>query len=197
MNAYSNLSDNELLDLLKEDQQQALSALYYRYWDKLLVVAGNRLDNPEVAEECVQDVFFSLWQRRNDLNLKYSLATYLAVAVKYQVIKQLDKQYRLQDRKDKSLYVSEEPYTSSADEYLLEKELMKRIEAAVNRLPEKCRIVFKLSREQGMTNKQIASDLDISEKTVEAHLSKAIKDLRSDLTTISPLLLLWFFGNNS
>jgi len=48
-----------------------------------------------------------------------------------------------------------------------------------------------------MTNKQIAADLDISEKTVEAHLSKAIKDLRSDLTTISPLLLLWFFGNNS
>ncbi|WP_228098820.1 RNA polymerase sigma-70 factor [Pedobacter sp. MC2016-24] len=197
MNNYNNLTDNELLDLLKADQQQALSALYFRYWDKLLVVAGNRLDNPEVAEECVQDVFFSLWQRRNDLKLKYSLATYLAVAVKYQVIKQLDKQYRLQDRKDKSLHVSEEPYTSSADEHLLEKELMERIEAAVNRLPEKCRIVFKLSREQGMTNKQIASDLDISEKTVEAHLSKAIKDLRSDLTTISPLLLLWFFGNNS
>ena len=197
MNTYSNLSDNELLDLLKEDQQQALSALYYRYWDKLLSVAGNRLDHPEIAEECVQDVFFSLWQRRNDLKLKYSLATYLAVAVKYQVIKQLDKQYRLQDRKDKSLYPKEELYTPSADEYLLERELMERIEAAVNRLPEKCRIVFKLSREQGMTNKQIAADLDISEKTVEAHLSKAIKDLRSDLTTISPLLLLWFFGNNS
>ena len=48
-----------------------------------------------------------------------------------------------------------------------------------------------------MTNKQIAADLDISEKTVEACLSKAITDLRSDLITMSPLLLLWFFGNNS
>lgn len=197
MNSYDNLSDNELVDLLKVDQQQALSALYFRYWDKLLSVAGNRLDNPEIAEECVQDVFFSLWQRRNDLKLKYSLATYLAVAVKYQVIKQLDKQYRLQDRRDKSLYASQEVFYPSADEYLLEKELMDRIEAAVNRLPEKCRIVFKLSREQGMTNKQIASDLNIAEKTVEAHLSKAIKDLRKDLNVISPLILLWFFGNNS
>ncbi|HWW38177.1 RNA polymerase sigma-70 factor [Pedobacter sp.] len=196
MNSYGSLSDNELVDLLKEDQQQALSALYFRYWDKLLSVAGNRLDNPEIAEECVQDVFFSLWQRRNDLKLKYSLATYLAVAVKYQVIKQLDKQYRLQDRKDKSLYASQEVFHPSADEHLLEKELMDRIEVAVNRLPEKCRIVFKLSREHGMTNKQIAADLDISEKTVEAHLSKAIKDLRNDLSAISPLILLWFFGNN-
>lgn len=56
---------------------------------------------------------------------------------------------------------------------------------------------FNIHREQGMTNKEIAADLDISEKTVEAHLSKAIKDLRSDLTTMSPLLLLWFFGDNS
>lgn len=197
MSAYNKLSDNELIDLLKEDQQQALSALYFRYWDKLLSVAGNRLDNPEIAEECIQDVFFSLWQRRNDLKLKYSLATYLAVAVKYQVIKQMDKKYRLQDRKDKSFYADGEQFTPSADEYLLEKELMERIGMAVNRLPEKCRIIFKLSREQGMTNKQIAANMDISEKTVESHLSKAIKDLRSDLTAISPFLLFWFFGNNN
>lgn len=196
MNVYSNLSDDELIVLLKADQQQALSALYYRYWDKLLSVAGNRLDNPEIAEECIQDVFFSLWQRRNDLQLKYSLATYLAVAVKYQVIKQMDKQYRLQHRKDKSLY-GQELLTASADEYLLEKELMDRIAAGVNELPEKCRIVFKLSRELGMSNKQIAAELGIAEKTVEAHLSKAIKELRSNLTAASPLLLLWLFGNNN
>lgn len=193
VNDTSIISDNTLIELLREDQEYALSALYYRYWDKLLAVAENRLNNPEIAEECVQDVFFSLWQRRKELELKYSLATYLSVAVKYQVIKQMDKQYRKQARQEQAYPVVHEPAYPSAEEYLLEKELMERIEAATKRLPEKCRLIFRMSRETHMTNKQIAAELNISEKTVEAHLSKAIKELRSDLMAISPFLLLWLF----
>ncbi|MEN5433463.1 RNA polymerase sigma-70 factor [Sphingobacterium faecium] len=179
---------------MKKDHEQALSALYHRYWNKLLVVAAHRLDDITIAEECVQDLFCSLWSRRHTLVLRFSLATYLSVAVKYQVIKQLDLQYRKAEQKEK--YISD--YASSinlpsADESILEKEMIERISAAINRLPDKCRIVFKLSREEGMPNKQIAVELGIAEKTVEAHISKALKELRTDLVTISPLVLFYLF----
>lgn len=188
MTPFNYLSDLELIELLKGNNQKALSALYFRYWEKLLVVAGNRLNNKEIAEECVQNVFCSLWQRRHDLELKHSLSTYLAVAVKYQVIKQMDKQYRIQEGIDN--IVSFQPTHSTADEYLLEKEMMANIQDAITRLPEKCRIVFKMSREDGMSNKQIANELNLSEKTVEAHITKAIRSLRNDLALFPPILFL-------
>lgn len=189
MSSYNYFSDEELIDLLKSGQQKALSILYLHYWDKLLAVAINRLNNLEIAEECVQNVFLSLWERRDDLVLKNTLATYLAVSVKYQVIKQMDKQYR---RKLGDDFVYLTNYVSpSADAYVLEKEMLARIETAVERLPEKCRIVFRMSRELGKTNKQIASDLDISVKTVEAHMSKAMRILRNDLAMIPPVVIFW------
>lgn len=188
MTPFNYLSDLELIELLKGNNQKALSALYFRYWEKLLVVAGNRLNNKEIAEECVQNVFCSLWQRRHDLELKHSLSTYLAVAVKYQVIKQMDKQYRIQEGIDN--IVSFQATHSTADEYLLEKEMMANIQDAITRLPEKCRIVFKMSREDGMSNKQIANELNLSEKTVEAHITKAIRSLRNDLALFPPILFL-------
>lgn len=196
MPPYKDLSDNDLVLLLKDGSEQALSALYLRYWDKLLTVATNRLDDPETAEECVQDVFFRLWQRRESLALSHSLATYLAVAVKYRVINVMDKQYRLRNRIEQSYIGTTEASSLSAEDYLLEKELMERIAASVNKLPEKCRIVFKLSREQGLTHKQIAAELDIAEKTVEAHISKALKDIRGDLAIALPAFMAYIISQH-
>ena len=188
MAALSSLPDDELVLLLKQGSENALSALYLRYWHKLLIVATNRLDDPAEAEECVQDVFFRLWQRREDLQLSHSLATYLAVAVKYRVINAMDKQYRLRTRMERSYADLVETSVFSAEDYLLEKELSEQIANAVNQLPEKCRIVFTMSREQGMSHKQIAAELNISEKTVTNHLTKAIKDLKDGLNSNTFLL---------
>jgi RNA polymerase sigma-70 factor (family 1) len=196
MAALSSLPDNELVLLLKEGSEPALNALYLRYWDKLLSVATNRLDDPAEAEECVQDVFFRLWQRRDDLQLSHSLATYLAVAVKYRVINAMDKQYRLRNRIEQSYVDLAGHQVFSAEDYLLEKELKKQIVASINKLPEKCRIVFTLSREQGLTYKQIAAELDISEKTVEAHISKAMKDIRSNLAVTVPAFMAYIISQH-
>ena len=196
MAALSSLPDDELVLLLKEGSEPALTALYLRYWDKLLAVATNRLDDPAEAEECVQDVFFRLWQRREDLQLSHSLATYLAVAVKYRVINAMDKQYRLRNRMQRSYTELPEYQVFSAEHYVLEKELQGQLTASINKLPEKCRIVFKLSREQGLTHKQIAAELEISEKTVEAHISKAIKDIRGDLAVTVPAFVVYFINHH-
>lgn len=190
------LSDEELVLLLKEGSEPALSALYLRYWSKLLAVATNRLDDAEEAEECVQDVFFRLWQRRKELKLSHSLATYLAVAVKYRVINAMDKQYRIRNRMKRFLPEVPQHAVFSTEDYILEKELQETITASINKLPEKCRIVFKMSREQGLTHRQIASELDISEKTVEAHISKAIKDIKNNLVVSLPAFLAYFISQH-
>nr|WP_199078244.1 RNA polymerase sigma-70 factor [Pedobacter sp. ASV19] len=188
---YKVLSDVKLVELLKQDDQLALTELYYRYWDKLLAVACHRLNEPLEAEEVVQDIFFRLWQHRHSLELKFTLSTYLAAAVKYRIINVLDHLYRKRNREaqlpDYSLLT--EP---SAEEYLFEQELRLRIEATVKSLPEKCQIIFRMSREEGKTYKQIAAELDIAEKTVEAHMSKALKEIRTNLGIIAPALLVFY-----
>ena len=196
MAVFSSLPDDELVLLLKGGSEPALTALYLRYWDRLLTVATNRLDNHEEAEECVQDVFFRLWQRREDLQLSHSLVTYLAVAVKYRVINAMDKLYRLRNRWESSYADLAKYEVFSAEDYLLEKELKEQIAGSINKLPEKCRIVFKLSREQGLTYKQIAADLDISEKTVEAHISKAMKDIRGNLAVTIPAFVAYIISQH-
>lgn len=192
---YKALSDIALVDFLKQDDEKALSALYLRYWDKLFSVACHRLNAPEEAEEVVQDIFFRLWENRHTLELKYTIATYLAVAVKYRVINLMDHLYRKRNRDaqlpDYSMLLSPSP-----EDYTFEKELRDQIEGVVGGLPEKCQIVFRLSREEYLTNKQIAETLDISEKTVEAHISKALRELRGSLAISAPGLLLFLTGSN-
>lgn len=188
MNKHKVLSDIELLHRLKQGDEIALTLLYNRYWDKLLAVACHRLNDPEAAEEIVQDVFISLWHRRQQLDIKFTLHTYLSVAVKYKIINEMDKQHRLRSKEQSILkMVQTEP---SAEEYIFERELWERIEANVKQLPEKCQIVFRMSREEGLTNKQIASTLGVAEKTVEAHMSKALREIKGNLAVIAPPFML-------
>lgn len=183
MDGYSKHADHELLLLLKKDDDRAMTEIIARYWQRMLAVAINRLDNQEEAEECVQDVFVRFWQLRDKLELKYTLYTYLSAAVRYRIYNLLDKQHRK--------HLVTQPISANidissgefhADSNLLENELLERIANYVEQLPEKCRIVYKMSREEGQSNEQIAAELKIAEKTVEAHLTKAVKDIRHKVT---------------
>ena len=182
-------TDDRLLEMIsRQDDRAAFAELYNRYWDKIFLLAANALGSAEEAEECVQDIFFNIWNRRATLQLKYSFYTYLAVAVKYRVINILDKAYRQRMRLS-DFHLSDDT-APSAEVPLLEKELFDALEDAINRLPEKCRIVFKMSREEGKSHKQIADELNISEKTVGNHINKAIKDLGNDMSNTTGVLIM-------
>ena len=191
---YSTYTDQELTGLLKQGEPKAMTAIYGRYWDKLLAVALNRLENLEEAEECVQDVFLKLWKLREQLELKYTLGTYLAAAVRYRVYDMLAGQHRKLKAGTETLADLEEiiPGGVSADAELLEKELIERIEQSVKQLPEKCRIIYKLSREENFSNKEIAAALNISEKAVEAHLTRAFKSIRKNIAITTPIVAFLF-----
>ncbi|QEC76260.1 RNA polymerase sigma factor [Mucilaginibacter ginsenosidivorax] len=180
-------TDQQLLDLIRKDDRGAFTELYNRYWDKTYTVALHRLDDEHEAEEVVQEVFLSIWQRRATLQLTHTVATYLAVAVKYKVINHLAKQYRRQLQHDELIITSPVVADSTAD-WLHEKELRQLLEKTISQLPEKCRIVFLLSRDENKTYAEIAAELNISQKTVEAHMSKALRELRETLGVSAPIL---------
>ncbi|AYL94612.1 RNA polymerase sigma-70 factor [Mucilaginibacter celer] len=182
-------TDEQLLQLMASDNRDAFTELYNRYWDKTFAVAYHRLDDELEAEEVVQEVFLSLWQRRRELKLNYTLATYLSVAVKYRVINHLDRQYRREQHLDELSFCFDETQDSTT-QWLEEKELRERIEQGISQLPEKCRIVFLLSRDENKTYAEIAAELGISQKTVEAHMSKALSSLRQSLGVSVPVLIL-------
>lgn len=198
MPVHSKYTDQQLLSLAKAGHERAISEIFERYWHKLLAVALNRLDNLEDAEECVQDVFINLWKIRETLELKYTLYTYLSAAVRYRVLDKMNQQYRKirfsdTDFSELSELSSE---NDAADAHLLHLELMDKIDSAVKLLPEKCQIVYRMSRESGFSHKKIAEELSISEKTVEAHLGKAIKDIRKNLTITAPAIVTWILTND-
>lgn len=173
--------DEQLLLLLKSDDEAAFTEIYHRYWQRLFVVAMHRLANTEEARELVQDIFCSLWKRRHSLQLDYSLNTYLSAAVKYEVINRLavkDRQQRFQNQLSQHWREA----TADTENQLQFNELQDHLASLVKALPEKCRIVFQLSRDKGYSQRMIASELGIAEKTVEAHLSRALRKLRTGLS---------------
>jgi RNA polymerase sigma-70 factor (family 1) len=178
---YNILNDKELTRLLQQGDEDAFTQIYNRYWSKLFAIAANKIRELDEAEEIVQDIFVSLWKRRNELNIIDTLSSYLAVSVKYRVIKILDKR----NHQQKYAAYSQQTASISDDstqQWLEFEELKSRLAGFVAELPEKCRLVYQLSRESGYPQKKIASKLGISEKTVEAHLGKALKTLRARLS---------------
>jgi len=180
-----NYTDNGLFELVAQGNEAAFTALYERYWDKLFAVAANQLDDLAMAEELVQDVLLDLWQRRTAITLTGELQAYLAVAMKYRVI---NAQARRKRFREYSRQAGTQEADHSTEQWLSFDELRRQLAKYVDGLPERCRITYQLSREQGLSHKEIASVMNISEKAVEHNLSRAIKTLRQSLRHFFKLL---------
>lgn len=179
---YDQLSDIELTALLKEGDHSAFAEIYNRYWKKLLTLAANKLDDFSEAEDIVQQLFVTIWERRKELEIVTTLSSYLAVAVKYRVYKALARISRtMHYSDDQANEAALDILDDSTQQWLEFHEVKQRLSLLVDSLPEKCRLVYQLSREQGMSQKQVAEELDISEKTVKNHMNRAYKTLKTGL----------------
>lgn len=181
-------TDEELIRRLQFDDQQAFRLLYDRYWDKLLAHALWKLGSASEAEEVVQDAFINLWRRRASLSLKHSFYTYISAVVKYETLRHLAARKEKTDLNLQTLSENQQA-DDSTRQWLSYEELREQLEATIEALPEKCRLVFRLSREEGLTERQIAQTLRISQKTVEAHKARALRALRISLGQFLHFLL--------
>jgi len=186
MRLYSKFSDAELTALLTESDHDAYTEIYNRFWKKLLAIAYNHTKDKSDAEEIVQEVFISLWNKRNKINIQ-TIDRYLATAIKFTVFNSYyRKRKRINDMLNKMPY--DESYT--IEDQIAAAFLKEQINGIVTKLPEKCRLVFQYSRDQGLNIPEIAKEMNIAEKTVEAHLNKALKTIRGDLSESGTLLVL-------
>lgn len=185
MQSNSNSEDRDLLHSMKEGDVRALGKLYDKYWMQLLSIAMNRLNGAGEAEECVQDVFIGIWKRRDSLTITQSFNAYLSTAIKNQVYNRLAQRYT--KKNNLQLGLQSEIAYETADSALLTKDLSELIDQAVSTLPKKCQIVYLMSRQEGISNKDIAKKLNISEKTVEGHITKALQAIRKYLPSGSSL----------
>lgn len=175
MSNYSAYDDTELVLQLANGDENAFSEIYNRYWKKLFAMAVNRLRDKSAAEDVVHDVFAGLWHNRHAIEIG-KLENYLAVAVKYTILNVIRKrQYEKHYLETAMGTVSAEIVTEQQLQY---KWLLQQVQTEVEKLPEKCRLIFKYSRNEGMPVKEIARQLQLSPKTVENQLTRAIRQLR-------------------
>ncbi len=175
---YKKYSDYDLLTLFNTNDERVLIEIYDRYWDKMLAVAFNRLGNLEEAEECVQDVLCKLWKLRSTFSLQNEkLSSYLARAVRNQTFNVI---YQNRQKRQKLAgYSPQEDVIDSIspERKLIIQELQHQIDVAIKNLPPQCQLVFVMNKSEGLTTKEIADKLNLSENTVKSHLKKAKKDL--------------------
>jgi RNA polymerase sigma-70 factor (family 1) len=181
--------DEQLLALMKEDEYAAFDEIYNRYWDKLYFAAHRMVKSAEVAEEITQDTFMLFWTKRGTLEIQ-SLGPYLAAMLRFEVYRYLAQSKQAQQARQE---VSRQHAAFTSMEQEIENRfLLDIITNLTNRLPEKCRLVFQYNKLQDRSLADICEELKISPKTAEAHLTKALKIVRANLSGAAHLFLaLW------
>jgi len=175
-----------LLFLLKEGDKKAFARIYDLYWDKLYYIAYQKLKNQEGTEEIIQEVFLTLWKKRSELDIK-NLSNYLAAMVRYSVYRYFAKEKEIKNRE--SIFHASQEYILNLDEEVENKLSLEKILELSNLLPEKCRLVFQYNKLEDQSLTDVAKRLNISQKTAEAHLTKALKAIRLNLRSFMTLFL--------
>jgi len=177
------LSDQDLIIRLRAGESTALDELFRRYYVDLCRTALRFVNDEQEAEDIVQNLFISLWEKRasQQENLG-SVGPYLRRAVRNRSLNYLRDQKRIPiDEGDVPETLAAKEF---ADDELTQDELRDRIHTAIDALPERCRLVFVMSKLEDMTHKEIAGALEISPKTVENQMTRAYRFLRASLSLI-------------
>lgn len=177
-----------LLSQLIQGKESALRVVYDQYADGIYQLAYHILKQEEHAEEIVQDTFIQLWDSRATLDVNGNLKAFLFVVARNKSFNRL-KSLKRQQRLFEKLLTTEEYTHYTSPNPLAEKEVNELAEKIINKLPAQQQLVFRLSRIEGLSHKEIAQTLSISSHTVKNHLVAALKSLRTELqkANFSPL----------
>ncbi len=184
--------DAHIVQAIQSGDEAAFERLFRSWYPNLVGFARRFVQDPDESEELVQDFFFQLWEKRQQFSLSTSLRSYLFTAVRNRCFNYLQHhKVRRQHQEGIADRLTSLGQSSGPQEQLEHGELAQRIDAAVEALPPRCREVFVASRYEGKKYKEIAESLGISPRTVEVQIGKALKQLRSALKDILPLIIWW------
>ena len=174
---------------MRLDDESAFAELYHRYVRKLVNTALRKTGNQTTAEDLVHELFLKLWLNRHELRIQKTVAAYVQSALKKLVISHYYYQSVRSTLSLDAVTDNDLAPASSTPETLPEGFVRDLYERSLQKLPEKCREVFVMSRD-GFTSREIAQNLQISEKTVEGHITKALRMLRLEMKDYTVVVLL-------
>ncbi len=177
MRTQHDIDEKDLLQELRKGDRLAFEIIYHRYKGLLYVHVSRHLKDQETAKDIIHDVFSNLWQNRESLYIEENLTSYLYQSVRNRVIN-----YQLKNQRA-DMYIHSFAgfleYAQIDTDYLVrEKMLRELIEQEIAALPTRMRTVFEMSRKEGLSHKEIAEQLSISEQSVRSHVKGALKILR-------------------
>lgn len=173
-----------LLKTSRDNDLSSFKKIYFLYYERLLHLACSIVRSTEVSEEIVDDVFVKIWSNRAKLHTINNLTVYLYVAVKNRSLN-----HNMAKRMDhvdiESIDFELKDLSSSVEDIMITNELAKVINYTVRQLPTQCKLVFKLVKEDGLKYREVAEILNISVKTVEYHISNALKTIATAISAFS------------
>ena len=192
MAAFTHLTDDELVTLLKKGDERAFAEIYKRFAAKLAGFSGAKLYSLDDARDILHDIFVKLWEGREQLRITSNLQSYLFAVIRHRIVDKIRKNITREDYAS-AVQSFAATYSEDSEKQLEAKELRQTIEHSLNQLSPRIKEIYKLSREEGMSNREIAEKLSLSEQTVKNQLSAALKHLRKTLGSIYLLtfIFLW------
>lgn len=198
MSLQAKHNDQELLEQITAGHKDAFTTLYKRYWESLFLTAVKVLRSKEDAADIVQEVFLSIWNRRQELTIETSVHAYLQTSVRYKAIHYIEKNITRRDYLAVLIETVATDLAASAETRLQLKQVQEAIHAAVEQMPPKMKQVYQLSRQENLTHREIAARLGISDETVKKHIQHALQLIKTTIgkNSISFALLLAIINNN-
>ncbi len=190
------LSEKELAVALHGGNVIIFEQVFRDYYERLCNYANTMVNDMDEAEEIVQSTFLALWEKRSGIDIHTSVKSYLYQAVHNTCLNRIKHNRVKQTHSEYYRYTADVAMGSGSD-LLIGKELEGQINDAIDSLPPQCQAVFRLSRFENLTYAEISEQLNVSVKTVENHMGKALRILREKLKDYLPLFLfILFFENN-
>jgi RNA polymerase sigma-70 factor, ECF subfamily len=185
------IQEQEMLESLETGDEVAFEMIFKTYYQSLCNYACSFLSDRDEAEEVVQSTFLSVWEKRTALDIRTSFKSYLFTMVRNASLNKIKHEKIKQKHAAYETVSAASSYEGTAQQ-VLSGELEQKIYVALNALPEQCRLVFKLSRFEELKYAEIAAQLNISVKTVENQIGKALKIMREELKDYLPLVAMMF-----
>jgi RNA polymerase sigma-70 factor (ECF subfamily) len=190
-NYVLNTDSKFLINRLKRGEEAAYELLFREYYQMLTVFANKYLSDIEISKEIVQDLFVHLYEKRDQLDINSSLKSYLFRSTHNRCINHINAQ-KIRHKYAENVKMSTDIQDNNLEDEVNKTELEHALYKAIDDLPPKCQIIFKMNRFEGLSNYEIAEKLSLSKRTIETQISKALRILRIKIQPYIASGLLFF-----
>ena len=185
------MSNQIEVEHIRNGDAQAYEKLFHTYFEPLSLYTNTFLKDIDLAQDIVQQMFVTLYEKREQLQIHTSIKSYLYTAVRNRAMDHLRSQ-KIHSLHHEKIKASQSEIDTTEDEEVLRTELQQKLYHAIAQLPEQNLKIFRMSRMQGLSNQEIAEELGLTKRTVETHISNALKKLRTLVHLVSIILIIRF-----